>query len=120
MKKNFNELNKIEKKIAIRKYTNPRSTFVFPIFISLIIIGYYLYEFVSNLFIIPLIICSLLVFIFKNKKIEKDLVNKEIELTKEDFIKYGYSFELEKKKENVSKKEKVGKNNKKRKKSNNK
>lgn len=119
MKKNFNELNKVEKKIAIRKYTNPHNSFVFPIFIVLIIIGYYLYEYVSNLFIIPLIVCSILTFVLKDQKTKKELKNKVIELTKEDFIKYGYSFELEKKKENV-KKEKVGKKNKKRKKSNNK
>lgn len=120
MKKNYNELNKIEKKIAIRKYTDPQSKFIFPIFISIIIIGYYLYEFVSNLFIIPLIVCSMLIFMLKNKRNIKELKNKKIEITKEDYIKYGYSFELEKKKDNVSKKEKVGKNIKKRKKSNNK
>lgn len=113
MKKNFNELNKIEKKIAIRKYYNSNNSFVFPLFISLIIIGYYLYEYVSHLFIFPLIIFSFLIFIFKDNSIKKKLKNENIKLTKEDYIKYGYTFELEMKEKNG--KEKMEKVNKKRK-----
>ena len=39
MKKKYSELNKLEKKIALRKYKKTNSTFVFPVFISLIISG---------------------------------------------------------------------------------
>lgn len=97
MKKKYSELNKLEKKIAIRKYKKTNSTFVFPIFISLIIIGYYLYEFVSNLFIIPLIVVAIAIFVFDKKKTEKEFKDILVEIKKEDYIKYGYNFEIKEK-----------------------
>ena len=116
MKKKYNELNKLEKKIAIRKYKKNNSTFVFPVFISLIIIGYYLYEYVSNLFILPLIIISFLIFWYDKKKTEKEFKNILVEIKKEDYIKYGYNFEIEKKEVNKDVKKRRERN----KKSNNK
>lgn len=114
MKKKYTELNKLEKKIAKRKYKRTSSTFVFPVFISLIIIGYYLYEYVSNLFILPLVIIAILIFWYDNKKTDKEFENLLVEIKKEDYIKYGYSFEIEGKVLNKNVKEKKSQRSKKR------
>lgn len=104
--KEYKKLTLIEKKIAARKHSamNTKSKYSFPIMIILIVISYYIYEYVNNYILPVIILIAIIFYIIHEIKLRRWFNKNRIILTKKDFILYGTDYEIEKGCKNVKEK----------------
>ena len=99
--KKYKDLSYTEKKIASRMYSKQckKSKFLFPLMILIIVVSYYIYEYITKLILPVLLVIAVILYIINSINVKKWFDKNNIKISKKDILIFGTNYEIEKSKE---------------------